>query len=112
MINAAKFATFGLALATACWAQEGLTIDNNHKERMSTPEAEKVYLSACSVVREDSLSSVQYFLGSNLFWAPKRTVCCGLSEGYGLPDGTAIYSLRVLSCWPLPISCPGTARSQ
>jgi len=42
MINAAKFASFGLALATACWAQEGLTIDNKHKERMSTPEAEKV----------------------------------------------------------------------
>jgi hypothetical protein len=34
-------------------AQEGLTIDNKHKERVSTPEAEKIYFPACSVVREE-----------------------------------------------------------
>jgi hypothetical protein len=34
MINAVKFATSVLALATACLAQEGLTIDNKHKERV------------------------------------------------------------------------------
>jgi hypothetical protein len=53
MINAVKFATCILVLATACLAQEGLTIDNKHKQRMSTPEAEKVYSSACSVVQEE-----------------------------------------------------------
>jgi hypothetical protein len=50
LINAMKFAISVLAMAAACLAQEGLTIDNKHKERVSTPEAEKIYFSACSVV--------------------------------------------------------------
>jgi hypothetical protein len=53
LINAMKFAISVLAMAAACLAQEGLTIDNKHKERVSTPEAEKIYFSACSVVREE-----------------------------------------------------------
>jgi hypothetical protein len=53
LINAMKFAISVLALAGACLAQEGLTIDNKHKERVSTPEAEKIYFSACAVVREE-----------------------------------------------------------
>jgi hypothetical protein len=81
MINAAKFATFVSVLAAACWAQEGLTIDNKHKERMSTPEAEKVYLSACSVVREEFvverpiLPRVKLVLGAKknvVLWAQRE----------------------------------------
>jgi hypothetical protein len=53
MINKLKFAIFVLALATGCLAQEGLTIDNKHKERVSIPEAQKIYISACSGVREE-----------------------------------------------------------
>jgi len=53
LISAIKFAISVLALAAACLAQEGLTVDNKHKERVSTPEAEKIYFSACSVVREE-----------------------------------------------------------
>ncbi len=53
MINAVKFAISVLALAAACLAQEGLTIDNKHKERVSIPEAEQIYFSACSAVREE-----------------------------------------------------------
>ena len=34
-------------------AQDGLTIDNRHKERLSTSEAEKIYSSACSVVERE-----------------------------------------------------------
>ena len=34
-------------------AQGCLTIDNRHKERLSTPEAEKIYSSACSVVERE-----------------------------------------------------------
>jgi hypothetical protein len=30
-----------------------LTIDNKHKERVSVPEAEQIYFSACSAVREE-----------------------------------------------------------
>ena len=71
MINAVKFATSVLAVATACLAQEGLTIDNKHKERVSTPEAEKIYFSACSVVEEEFvinhpiLPPVKLVLGAN-----------------------------------------------
>ena len=53
LINTVKFAISILALAATCLAQESLTIDNKHKERVSTPEAEKIYFSACSVVREE-----------------------------------------------------------
>jgi hypothetical protein len=42
-----------LALAGAGLAQDGLTIDNNHNEKASTPEAEKIYSSACSVVQRE-----------------------------------------------------------
>jgi hypothetical protein len=48
-----KFAISVLALAAACFAQESLTIDNEHEQRVSTPEAEKIYFSACSVVGEE-----------------------------------------------------------
>lgn len=53
MLTALKFAISVLALAGASLAQGGLTIDNRHKERLSTPEAEKIYSSACSVVERE-----------------------------------------------------------
>jgi hypothetical protein len=53
MFSAMKFAIFVLALAGASLAQDGLTIDNRHKARLSTPEAEKTYSSACSVVERE-----------------------------------------------------------
>jgi hypothetical protein len=53
MLTAVKFAISVLALAGAGLAQDGLTIDNRHKERLSTPEAEKIYSSACSVVERE-----------------------------------------------------------
>ena len=53
MLTAAKFAISILALAGAGLAQDGLTIDNKHKERLSTPEAQKIYSSACSVVERE-----------------------------------------------------------
>jgi hypothetical protein len=53
MLTAVKFAISVLALAGAGLAQDGLTIDDRHKERLSTPEAEKIYSSACSVVERE-----------------------------------------------------------
>jgi hypothetical protein len=53
MLTALKFAIFVLALEGSGLAQDGLTIDNRHKERLSTPEAEKIYSSACSVVERE-----------------------------------------------------------
>lgn len=53
MFTAVKFAISVLVLAAACFAQDGLTIDNKHKDRVSAPEAEKIYSSACSVVQRE-----------------------------------------------------------
>ena len=53
MLTAVKFATSVLALAGAGLAQDRLTIDNRHKERLSTPEGEKIYSSPCSVVERE-----------------------------------------------------------
>jgi hypothetical protein len=52
-MNAVKFAISVFALVAACLAQESLTIESKHKERVFVPEVEKVYFSACSVVREE-----------------------------------------------------------
>lgn len=53
MLTAVRFAISVLALAGVGLAQDGLTIDNKHKERLSTPEVEKIYSSACSVVERE-----------------------------------------------------------
>jgi hypothetical protein len=53
MLTAVKFIISVLALAAACLAQDGLTIDNEHKERVSAPEVEKTYSSACSVIQRE-----------------------------------------------------------
>jgi hypothetical protein len=53
MITPAKLAIAVVALAAVCLAQDGLTIDNKHNERVSTPEVAKIYSSACSVVQRE-----------------------------------------------------------
>jgi hypothetical protein len=53
MSTLVKFAIYIVAFAAACLAQDGLTVDNKHKERVSTLEAEKIYSSACSVVQRE-----------------------------------------------------------
>ena len=53
MLTALKFAISVLALAGASLAQDGLTIDNKHKERASSPEVEKIYSSGVSVVQRE-----------------------------------------------------------
>jgi hypothetical protein len=53
MLTAVKFIISVLALVGASLAQDGLTIDNRHKEKLSTPEVEKIYSSACSIVERE-----------------------------------------------------------
>jgi hypothetical protein len=53
MLTIVKFAIFLLAFATPCLAQDGLTIENKHTERVSIEEAQKIYSSACSVVQRE-----------------------------------------------------------
>ncbi len=42
-----------LILIGSCVAQEGLTIQNRSMERMPQAEVEKLYVSACAVVRQE-----------------------------------------------------------
>lgn len=42
-----------LSLVTTCLAQEGLTVRREGKQKVSATEAEKIYLSACSVVQRE-----------------------------------------------------------
>ena len=105
MINTVKFAISVLALATGCLAQEGLTIDNKHKERVSIPEAEQIYFSACSAVREEfdlrrSIPPrVKLILGAekNEVWVEGREI--------RLPNGIVTPSQRGSCSWLLRISC-------
>ena len=58
-----------LSLATACLAQEGLTIHSKGKQKWPAAEAEKIYLSACSAVQRE--------FGSNRAVRPQVTVVLG-----------------------------------
>ena len=112
MINAVKFATSVLALATACLAQEGLTIDNKHKERVSTPEAEKIYFSACSVVEEEFvinhpiLPRVKLVLGANknvVVWA-EREIWLTRWDRYLFAQGVVMLAFADLLTWDRKIA--------
>ena len=53
MLRAVKFAILLFVLAGTCRAQDGLMINNPLQERISTPEAEKIYSSACAVIQRE-----------------------------------------------------------
>src|SRR5215469_2156496 len=53
MKKSMRLGIVALCLATACLAQEGLTVRTEGKKRVSATEAEKIYLSACSVVQRE-----------------------------------------------------------
>lgn len=42
-----------LILVTSCMAEEGLTIQNRSKEKVQEGEIQKLYASACAVVRQE-----------------------------------------------------------
>ncbi len=95
MIYTVKFAISVLALATGCLAQEGLTIDNKHKERVSIPKAEQIYFSACSAVREEfdvrrSIPPrVKLILGAdkNEVWVEGREIRLTKWDRYAFAEG-------------------------
>lgn len=72
MTRGIKFAGIVLVLATACSAQEGLNIQNNGKQKWPAAEAQKIYLSACSVVQGE--------FGSNRRVAPQVTLVLGAKK--------------------------------
>ena len=61
-----------LILATACWAQDGLTVQSKGKQKWPAAEAEKIYLSACSAVQRE--------FGSNRAIRPQVTVVLGADK--------------------------------
>jgi len=95
MFTAMKFAIYVLALTAACLAQDSLTIDNQHKERVSIAEAEKIYSSACSVVqREFDIRhalhpQVRLVLGAdkNEIWFGRREIRLTKWDRYAFAQG-------------------------
>jgi hypothetical protein len=61
-----------LVLAKVCLAQEGLTVQNKGKQKWATAEAQKIYLSACSVVQRQ--------FGGNGSVAPTVTLVLGADK--------------------------------
>jgi hypothetical protein len=67
-----------LSLATACLAQEGLTIHSKVRQKWPAAEAEKIYFSACSAVQRE--------FGSNRAVRPQVTVVLGAEKDAVLFD--------------------------
>jgi hypothetical protein len=72
MMNALKFAIYILASAAVCLGQEGLTFQIKGKQKWSAGEAQKIYLSACSVVQRE--------FGGNRPVAPRVTLVLGADK--------------------------------
>jgi hypothetical protein len=53
MTNRLRFLIVVLILATACLAQEGLTVHSKVKQKWPAAETQKIYLAACSVVQRE-----------------------------------------------------------
>lgn len=58
-----------LLMASSCFAQEGLTIHARNKQKVPAAEAEKIYLSACSVIQRE--------FGGNRVPRPQVTLIVG-----------------------------------
>ena len=72
MFSPVKITLSVLVLATACLAQEVMTIHFKGKQKWPAAEAEKIYLSACS--------AVQHEFGSNRAVRPQVTVVLGADK--------------------------------
>lgn len=72
MFSPVKITLSVLVLATACLAQEVMTIHFKGKQKWPPAEAEKIYLSACS--------AVQHEFGSNRAVRPQVTVVLGADK--------------------------------
>jgi len=94
MLTALKFTICVLALAGATLAQDGLTIDNRHKERLSIPEAEKITHRRVRSWNGNSTSSTRFIPRSDLCWGPTRTRYGSWDGKSGLLNGTHTPSHR------------------
>ena len=72
MTMAVKFASIVFVLATACSAQEGLSVQSKGKQKWPAVEAQQIYLSACSLVQRE--------FGANRRLAPRVTLVLGTDK--------------------------------
>ena len=104
MFTAVKFTISVLAMAAVCSAQDGLTIDNKHKERVSAPEVERIYSSACSVVQREFESrhplhpQVRLVLGAdkNEVWFAGREIRLTKWNPYNFAQGVVWFAFEDL----------------
>ena len=104
MFTAVKFTISVLAMAAVCLAQDGLTIDNKHKERVSAPEVERIYSSACSVVQREFESrhplhpQVRLILGAdkNEVWFAGREIRLTKWNPYNFAQGVVWFAFEDL----------------
>jgi hypothetical protein len=72
MTTGIKFAGIVLVLTTACSAQEGLNVRNKGAQKWPAAEAQKIYLSACTVVQRE--------FGGNRPLVPQVTLVLGAKK--------------------------------
>ena len=72
MSTAMRFAAFVLAFATMCAAQGGLSVRNRKNQKWPAAEAQRIYLSACSVVQGE--------FGRKIPLAPQVTLVLGADK--------------------------------
>ena len=72
MTNRLRFLIVVLISATACLAQDRLTVQSKGKQKWPAAEAQRIYFSACSVVQRK--------FGSNRPVAPRVTLVLGANK--------------------------------
>jgi hypothetical protein len=72
MTNRLSLLMVFLILATVCLPQEGLTVQKKRTQKWPAAEAQKIYLSACSVVQRE--------FGGNRPVAPRVTLVLGANK--------------------------------
>ncbi len=104
MTNRLRFVIVVLILATACLAQEGLTVHGHGKQKWPAAEAQKIYSSACSVVQREFGGNrsvtprVTLVLGAdkNVVWLEEREIRLTKWDRYAFAQGVVMVAFQDL----------------
>ncbi len=104
MTNRLRFVIVVLILATACLAQEGLTVHSHGKQKWPAAEAQKIYSSACSVVQREFGGNrsvtprVTLVLGAdkNVVWLEEREIRLTKWDRYAFAQGVVMVAFQDL----------------
>jgi hypothetical protein len=102
MTNRLRFVIVVLILATACLAQEGLTVHRHGKQKWPAAEAQKIYSSACSVVQREFGGNrsvtprVTLVLGAdkNVVWLEEREIRLTKWDRYAFAQGVVMVAFQ------------------